>query len=413
MVIGIELKTKFINMLKAPSNSREGFKIICPFCFMIYSPNKVVFRAMHSQKWDEEYSLKCDELLNQYRSRLKLKEISEIEVVIDPEEIYPENRKYINNVLLEIKDKYGVSSKKRLCPYCHNELPSNMGKGPSNIISIIGSPKVGKSTYMTVLLELLQNKTAKNFGAKCYAGSSRYRALLKAYEDKLYKNGEFLDSDIGEDSMDHLVLTFDFDLNDTPPITFVFYDVSSESMINQSHLELYEANIKNSRGIIFLVDPMQLEKIREERVNSGVEVATRFYKPRDIIVRLYENFISTEKGDSTSIPTAIVLTKIDCLINKWLSAESEAFNKYFHKEIYNLKKHDAINKEIRKLIKKNDKAFLDVVELYFKNTAFFGVSALNSEESYKDKKAVIDPSRVDEPLIWIMHKLGYIKGGRE
>lgn len=400
-------KITFKTVFKRKEEHRV-YEIICPYCFRRFLPSEVVFRAMHSVSSDENYRLQPDELLNRYRSKLKLKPIREIEAVIHPEQVYKENRKCIKGVLLELIDNYGVNTRKRLCPHCHNELPSSLGKGPCHIISIIGSPKVGKSTYMTVLLHSLQEYAAKDIGAVCYFSNSRYRHILRECEDTLYNHGNTIQSDVGEENLDHLVLIFQFN-NSEIPITFIFYDVSSLSMLDKKHMDIYEENIKNSSGIIFLVDPMQLGKLRERNpINSKYG---KYYRPRDVIAHLHENFIFHQEKGKSSIPTAVVLTKVDILKDKYLEGNNRVFHNNRHINSFNVEEFLLVEKEISSFIQNNDSLFFDTMKQYFRNYAFLGISSISNLERQDLQKIKVDPKRVEEPLLWIMYKLGYIKGG--
>ena len=93
----------------------------------------------------------------------------------------------MDDVLISIKDHYNVETKKRLCPYCHNDLPHSAGRAPSNIIAIIGASQVGKSVYMASLIHTLETVTAHNFEAACLPISSETsRRFRTQYIDPLF-----------------------------------------------------------------------------------------------------------------------------------------------------------------------------------------------------------------------------------
>jgi len=52
----------------------------------------------------------------------------------------------------------------KLCPYCHFELPHDVGQVDQRIIAIIGGRATGKTHYIASLITRLQNDVGKNFG---------------------------------------------------------------------------------------------------------------------------------------------------------------------------------------------------------------------------------------------------------
>ncbi|MNW21962.1 hypothetical protein D3C71_2231780 [compost metagenome] len=51
------------------------------------------------------------------------------------------------------------------------------------------------------------------------------------------------------------------------------------------------------------------------------------------------------------------------------------------------------------------------MDVYFSDTAYFAVSALGSNPVNQKIEGVVSPIRVDEPFLWLLHKLKFIEGG--
>ncbi|CAH0118273.1 MULTISPECIES: hypothetical protein [unclassified Paenibacillus] len=400
------------------------YDIVCPYCFSKFHPQEVVFRAAHHKENDEDYALGEDQLLNAYREKFNLDSIDEIEAVIDPVTIPDEHKIYVDNVLAGINDHYGIVTKKRLCPKCHNDLPISAGKVPSNIISIVGASQVGKSVYMTSLIHTLQNTTADNFDAACMPlNADISRKFRQNYEEPLFERNDLLESTQKEVLQEPFIFQFIFKDETKPPLMLVFFDAAGEGMVDQEYLDLYAAHIKNSTGILFMVDPLQIKTIREKiRVNLGDEPGewvSQYDEPRDVVLSMYQNFIGFEEGSKTDIPTAVVLTKSDMLHaikeedGEYIKANSNLFHNYVHKKHLNLTEFENINGEIRRFIEKVDRPFKGALDVHFNNIAFFAVSALGSNPVNQKLKGLVDPIRVDEPFIWLLYKLDYIEGREE
>lgn len=407
-----------------PKERPSYYDIVCPYCFSKFHQDKVVFRANHHREDDEAYALQEDELLNKYRDRFGLDEIDEIEAVIHPEQIPDENKIYSGKILIGINDKYSVVTKNRLCPDCHNELPVTAGKHPSNILSIVGATSVGKSIFMTSLIHTLQRTTANNFHAACIPlDQSISKRFRDNYEIPLFENGDLIESTRSTNRQEPFIFQFVFKDESQAPLTLVFFDVAGEGMTDKEYLKLHAAHIKNSAGILFLVDPMQIRAIRGRLLhqmgdNPG-EVVTQGDEPREVVISLFGDFIAHLDDSKTDIPTAVVLTKSDLLHSlkeeggEYIRPNSNVFNNVIHKDYLNLDEYENINGEIRRFLEKVDIPFVNSLDVYFRDTSYFAISALGSNPIDRQINGLISPIRVDEPFIWLLYKLGYIEGRHE
>ncbi|SFL67318.1 hypothetical protein SAMN03159341_108162 [Paenibacillus sp. 1_12] len=404
---------------KPPIKERPPYySIVCPHCFSKFEPEEVVFRASHVKEHDDDFMLQEDRKLADWRRKFNLSQV-DMEAIIDPLTIPEENKTYIQNVLVAITDRYGEETRRRLCPNCHNELPISAGKVPSNIISIVGASQVGKSVYMTSLIHTLQNTTASNFNAACMPLSAEIsRKFRQNYHEPIFERGSMLQSTNPNEQQEPFIFQFVFKDEREAPLTLVFFDVAGEGMVERDYLDIYAAHVKNSSGILFLVDPLQIRSIRDKaRIHIGEgegEFANRYDEPREVVISLFENFIAHQHNSKTDIPTAIVLTKSDMLTHlmeedsEYIKPNSNVFRNVVHKGFLNRTEFENINGEISRFIEKVDRPFKDAVDVYFKNTAYFAVSALGANPVKSQLAGVINPIRVDEPFIWLLYQLDYV-----
>ncbi|TXK83795.1 TRAFAC clade GTPase domain-containing protein [Paenibacillus sp. N3.4] len=404
---------------KPPVKERPPYySIVCPFCFSKFEPEEVVFRANHTKDNDDEFMLQEDRRLNDWRRKFHLSEV-DVEAVIDPDTIPDDYKHYSHNVLIAVSDRYGETTKRRLCPNCHNELPISSGKVPSNIISIVGASQVGKSVYMTSLIHTLQQTTASNFNAACMPLSAEISQKYRQnYHEPIFERGSMLQSTNPNEQQEPFIFQFVFKDPEQAPLMLVFFDVAGEGMVERDYLDIYAAHIKNSSGILFLVDPLQIRTIRDRiHLNLGEEegeFANRYDEPREVVISLFENFIAHQHNSKTDIPTAIVLTKSDMLQylkeedSEYIQPNSNVFRNVVHKGYLNQTEFQNINGEISRFIERVDRPFKDAIDVYFTNTAYFAVSALGTNPINKQVTNVINPIRVDEPFIWLLHQLDYV-----
>ncbi|WP_040204246.1 TRAFAC clade GTPase domain-containing protein [Neobacillus jeddahensis] len=410
---------------KEPVKERLPFyDIVCPYCFSKFHHEEVVFRAAHHRDDDEALALQEDECLNDYRGQFGLAPIDELEAVIFPSMIPDENKIYSNQVLMGVSDKYSVVTRNRLCPDCHNDLPITAGKYPSNIVSIVGATSVGKSVYMTSLIHTLQHVTANNFAAACIPlDNGISRRFRHEYEIPLFEKGYLFEATAKTKRQEPFIFQFVFKNEDQAPLTLVFFDVAGEGMTDTEYIKLHASHIKNSAGILFLVDPMQIRAIREKLIyqlgEPHGEMVGLADEPREVVISLFGDFIAHQENSKTNIPTAVVLTKSDLLNalksddGEYIRTNSNVFHDITHRDYLNLDEYENINGEIRRFLTKVDNPFVNALDVYFRDTSYFAVSALGSNPVDQQVSGIINPIRVDEPFIWLMYKLGYIEGRHE
>ncbi|MBU5483715.1 hypothetical protein KQI86_05185 [Clostridium sp. MSJ-11] len=410
------------NDYKKATYEKGPFMITCPFCFKKFKTDQVVFRASHFENGDPEYEKTVDELLNEYNKKVGKGVLGEINPIIVPKDLPEKNKTRVDGVLIEIKDKYDMSTSERLCPFCHNELPITSGRGPSKIISVVGASQAGKSVYMTTLLYTLEKYSCGRINASLIAGSSLYNDEIRENQEKIFEKNIMLDP-TPKQHVEPLIENMKFRDDKIAPITFIFYDIPGEGMTDKDYIERHGDHIKNSDGIIFLVDPLQMRTLRKKvslmnREMKG-DFTEKYQEPKDIIVYLFENFISKQSKEKTNIPTAIVVTKSDMLRNlndeEYINENSNIFRNYDHSEFFNLNEFENIDGEVRKFLSKADASFKGAMDTYFGVTGYFAVSSLgcNPQNLKIDSGNSINPLRVDEPFLWLLYQMNYLDGGRQ
>jgi hypothetical protein len=112
----------------------------------------------------------------------------------------------------------------------------------------------------------------------------------------------------------------------------------------------------------------------------------------------------------TDIPTAVVITKSDTLVEDdlpFINADSPMFNSYKHEGRFNTGNFEEINEIVKSFIMETDFPLYNTMDTYFSNMGFFAVSSLGINYS---RGRFVKPLRVDEPFLWILYRLGLIEG---
>jgi len=396
-------------------------EIVCLYCFRNFDHNEVVFRAVEVMD-AEGYRAVPDKLLDAYRARFHMGSMGEIAPVLNPAEFSEKNKGYLRGILTTLYDDHKNPTSRRLCPHCHNDILPSAGFAPSTIISLVGASNAGKSVYLTSLIHTLKAVTSLNFEMFCTPITNEMgRKFRVQYEDPLIENGYLLDPAQKEQQQEPFIFTFSFADGSKPDINIAFFDMAGEGMADSAYMDIYAAHIRNSSGVMFLVDPRQFHAIgrkthaysnRDYDINAASE-------PSDVLGSLVENYIYKQANGISHIPTAVVLTKTDLLEalshkGEYFHPRSNLFTRYTHRGYFDLSQSDAVNYEVDAFIQLIDPNFGNALRRRFANLGLFGVSALGAHPDIIHQRMTnFAPVRVDEPFLWILYKLGYIEGRYE
>ena len=408
--MGLFKKKKAAAEMALKDNLHE---IVCLHCFRNFSTDKILFRAFESLDI-EGYRAEYDELLDNYRARFHIGSAGELPVALDPDEFNEVQKTYHRGVLSSLTDDYGNITTKRICPFCHNDLPQSAGFAPSTIISVVGASQSGKSVFLTSLMHTLKTVTSRNFSIFCVPINNEMGRKFKVnYEDPLIEHGLLLSPTQKEKQQEPFIFTFSFSDGSKPEINIAFFDVAGEGIVDTDYMDIYAAHIRNSSGILFLVDPLTFRSVgRKIQLVNNLDYDTSFSdEPADVLSGLVEDYIYKQGGGVSDIPTAVVLTKTDLLENldgEYVKSNSPFFENYNHKGFFNLDEFYKIDVATDDLIREVDPNFRNALKRRFSKLGFFAVSALGTKPE-DDRVPSFTPMRVDEPFLWILYQLGYIE----
>ena len=179
--------------------------------------------------------------------------------------------------------------------------------------------------------------------------------------------------------------------------------------------------ICKSAGIIFLVDPTQVEEVRdrmdEDKMKSAStiswdEIVTR---TPDATVDRVAKLIRQSRGwgmnskKAVDIPIAMTFSKLDSIMDLLPPGCAVAEpGSSIRDGAYNRGEMKVINDEISALLQDwGERRITTILESNFKNYAYFGVSALGQgpEKGGSGGARKIQkprPHRVEDPFLWIM-----------
>jgi hypothetical protein len=311
------------------------------------------------------------------------------------------------------------TTKTRLCPHCHNRLPYGAGTTDNHIIAIIGAKEVGKSHYITVLIEQFREQVGADFGITLLSlndnTTSRYK---NDFYNPLYKQKQKLEA-TQTFSNDALMFRLKFH-NEHDPfhqsrcLTLVFFDTAGENLDAEETMTARNRYLMHASAIILLVDPLQIDKIRDDLGSRNCPLPQSHTEPFEIVERLialFHNYTRLKTQAKIDVPLAVAFTKSDVLRDFGvLRPDNAVYTQSRHQGKFQSSIFRQIHDEIQAILTTWSGLKLDsTLQQDFKTYAYFCLSSLGEAPAPDGSLATISPFRVEDPFLWCLTKLGYVK----
>lgn len=382
--------------------------ITCPFCFSTFSAQEMLFRCVAPG---------CSGRVS------------------DP--VYANARGFglipMGRVLSPVKQRVGIprvtecdqckkETRTRICPNCHFELPHDIGQIDQRIIAIIGGSNTGKSHYIAALITRLQHEVGANFsfGVSMLGDGTRERWLSDFYRP-LFENKTVLQPTL-QSAVDSRVknpLIFRLTLgqnNARRALNLSFFDTAGEDMtaLGLDTLSIEARYICKADGIIVLLDPLQIDSVRQS-LPSSVNTPRPDPKARPEFItgrlrELMERRLNIAPTKKVKTPVAFALSKIDTL-RPIVAPDSALLRQSEHFGALDLDDIQSVSTEVGSYLQTwINPNFTNIINLNFNRYCYFGVSSLGSQPDAQNHLAVVNPKRVEDPFLWILYQLSLIKG---
>jgi len=307
--------------------------------------------------------------------------------------------------------------KKLFCLSIDKEIPIDFLSMKSLPIALLGAKASGKSNYIGVIINEIRRTMSGPFN--CSLSMACSEESQKNYKDlyykPLYENKKTVDA-TSQGEIPPLIFPLRFmDKKDniTNMAALTFYDTAGENLDNQAEMGKFARYIANSKGIILLLDPLQVPEIRDNLQKNGFtalpEQNTDTYEVLSRITQVIRG--SKNIKGKIEIPLALVFTKIDVLEQyNVLPPDSCLRDESLHVQqgIFVNSDFENTNMEMKRLIDRYA-AGLETSLKEFKHYSIFGVTALGANPSGNSLSATIKPRRVLDPLLWLLAINNYIK----
>ena len=418
--------------------------VICPFCCHRFHPNAADFRLNSADKPLDE------KLFNYYTDVLQYENADATAAAklctavslhshkdaITYDETDLENYGFVQRIHYKRSKGKKEMSEQRLCPNCHNNLPTGYGMRDVLLISILGDARSGKSVFLTMLIAELENNS--DFMSKLtFIGDKQVRDnFFETYQKPLLKEHTLISS-TKRKKIPPYAFNFWYQYKDENggfqenAIDIIFYDIAGEDLRDDIAIRKNGFNIKDSSGLIFLVDPTNFNRLADLFRFSDealIEAIPEENSNQAIFNTLYNYFLGFDRKKS-AIPFALAISKADLF--KYVNFDffndkpenriQHILSDEIHRGAVNMPSIKGINEEVRELISYlSEDGILNNAVGCFKNVSCFALSSLGKKpmvEKISDpatnetvERGYIDgqlqPFRVKDPFYWILMRNG-------
>lgn len=301
-----------------------------------------------------------------------------------------------------------LESAQRVCPACHTHLPGSYLDATSRIVALVGAKGAGKSTYIAVLVHELQNRVGAELDASLVECDDRTRRRYREeFHEPLFGSHRLLPITQSAASRlnDPLIYTLTLGRfgplrRENPALTLVLFDNAGEDFTSDESVDRHLRYLGAADAVIFLVDAVDLPGDA----------------PQDVISRVTE-MLRTQHGIPAGrplpVPVGVALTKIDAVTDQ-LAPVSALRRPRPASGSFDRADREAVHEEVRALLDNWQSRGLDLfLEHNFRAYNLFGLSALgNTPKGEVVDPRGIQPYRVEDPLLWLLHRFGMVPARR-
>ena len=153
----------------------------------------------------------------------------------------------------------------RACAHCEFPLPQSIDQRPAVVVGVVGVNAVGKTNLMAASLgQAYRQNALASIGVTEFvpdeATSSRF---LADYYRPLFQEGQPLQGTYVNDRARFAPLMFNVTMRSFGSFTLILHDVAGESLADVRTRAAQAQFLYGARGIIFVVDPRDIDGLRE------------------------------------------------------------------------------------------------------------------------------------------------------
>ena len=381
-------------------------KLLCPFCFERFRPSEAWFRCRNPNQTD------CaPEIDAAYSDHIGVPNRYLNKAFAPP----PKTSAFSRNNHEAKCPQCAKSTTLRICPNCHQKLPAQIDVVDSKILAVIGGRASGKSHYIATMVKQLSSVIGPNMDIKVMAvGDATRKNYNTHYHERVFRQKLLLDQTQSAQAnpvvREPLIYRLEFPRRafSIPAINLVLFDAAGEDVQDENTLALYNKYILHASGIIFLLNPLQVDSICEQ-LGSPPDDGEIIQNTLDRVVELIRTELRLKPGRPIRIPTAFVLSKSD-ILKDIVDDHAMFLQDRPHVGNYDLCDFEMVNEELKSYLSSwGEDGLLSNAE-QFAPHGHFAISALGCKpDKHTMSIPSIDPIRCADPVLWLLTQLGYLR----
>lgn len=332
-------------------------------------------------------------------------------------------------------DPMGLACTDLACPHCRRQMPPGFLEMPQSILSLIGAPSSGKSYFLAVATQVLQEKLARDFGLAFKDGDPSGNLLLSQMRHTLFSATTPDQALLGKTALEGatyeklprlgrmvslprpFIYTVSRPNAGKAECSVILYDNAGEHF--EPGIDIHESpgalHVATSAGLMFLFDPTANARFKQRLVgidDPQLSMSGRVDQ-QDSILAEVESRIKRVLGlaphERIQTPLAFIVGKSDA----WSHLLPEPLEETVRDGKLDLSVLDRNSQRVRTVLHELCPGLVMTAESLAANVRFFAVTSFGhspvviSEGPNRGRIAPdprrLMPSRVEDPVYWILH----------
>ena len=351
--------------------------------------------------------------------------------VIDPQD--PAHQRYLRpqergdflirdrqGMAVQIELTTGERCGRRVCRFCHNPLPANYGKTPVKFLTVIGIVGAGKTVYLSQLFKNM-GRYAREAGLSAMVTGPSVLNFLEANPVAVGKPlpGATPEQRLQQPLFYELAQNAGGSRKRTE--TLVMYDVAGEVFRSEQLVARFAPFVEHADGVLLLIDPMQFEVVSSVRTDEPERE-----DPSRVLAVIHQIVSHGDTERKCATPFAVCISKADKMMDLFSDSLRGLLLRDlggvqgpdgFAEPVFDAKSYNPVLKELTAFVRAHNMDLAHLLRTHYTHYAYFAFTALgcgvqerrraDGSLEYQPVGPVL-PKRIEEPLLWLFHMLGYI-----
>lgn len=332
-------------------------------------------------------------------------------------------------------DPMGLACTDLACPHCRRQMPPGFLDMPQSILSLIGAPSSGKSYFLAVSTQVLQERLARDFGLAFKDGDPSGNLLLSQMRHGLFSATTPEQALLGKTALEgatyeklprlgrmvSLPRPFIYTVSQLgaarSECSVILYDNAGEHF--EPGIDIHESpgalHVATSAGLMFLFDPTANARFRQRLVgvdDPQLAMSGRIDQQDSVLAEVesrIKRVLGLAPSDRIQTPLAFIVGKSDA----WAHLLPEPLEDTVRDGALDLGAIDRNSRRVRAVLHDLCPGLVATAESLAANLRFFAVTSFGhspvviTEGANRGRIAPdprrLAPARVEDPFYWILH----------